>query len=393
MVTLRRRVTDVRRSFPASRFPLPASRAALALLFAVSAASAQPSSLPTKLSDSAFWKLVTDISEPGGFFRSDNFVSNEVTFQWVIPDLLRTTKPGGVYLGVGPDQNFTYIVALRPKMVFIFDIRRQNLLTHLMYKALIEQSTDRADFVSRLFSRARPSGLDTSSTPEAIFGAFATMPPDSIRFRRNITGIRDWLTKTHGFTLSDDDLSTIAMVYEAFVTYGPDITYNSNQRNAFGRGQMPSYAALQVATDSDRVHRSYLSTEARFRALKELETNNLVVPVVGDFAGPKAIRTVAQYLKDRKATVTAFYLSNVEQYLFNQGDDARNFFENVSTLPIDSSSTFIRSVFNFMTAYPRTPMVGPYLRGQQMLASMLEQVKLFKEGKLSSYLEVIQTSR
>jgi hypothetical protein len=338
------------RSVRTTRLPLgvrfPAVRAlilatSIALVAAAPRATAQ--SLPTKLSDSAFWKLVTDISEPGGMFRSDNFVSNEITFQWVIPDLLRTTKPGGVYLGVGPDQNFTYIVALKPKMAIIFDIRRQNMLTHLMYKALIEQSTDRADFVSRLFARPRPSGLDSTSSPELIFGAFATVPPDSARFRRTITGMRDWLTKTHGFALSEEDLNTIAYVYESFVSYGPDITYNSNQRNAFGRGSMPSYAALQVATDSDRVHRSYLSTEASFRTLKEIETNNLLVPVVGDFAGPKAIRTVGQYLKERKATVTAFYLSNVEQYLT---PDAlwNRFCANVSSMPLDASSTFIRSV-------------------------------------------------
>jgi hypothetical protein len=277
-------------------------------------------------------------------------------------------------------------------MAVIFDIRRQNMLTHLMYKALIEQSTDRADFVSRLFARPRPTGLDTTSTPEAIFGAYAMVPPDSARFRRTITGIRDWLTKTHKFTLSDEDLNVIAYVYEAFVTWGPDITYNSSQRNAFMRGQMPSYAALQVTTDSDRVHRSYMSTEAAFRSLKQLEVDNLLIPVVGDFAGPKAIRAVGQYLKDRKATVTAFYLSNVEQYLFNQGDDARNFFENVATLPIDSTSTFIRSVFN-MTPYGRAPLVGPYMRGQQMLASMRDQLKLFKDGKLTQYFDVIQTSR
>src|SRR5262249_5003573 len=127
-----------------------------ATAIAVFASPVVAQSLPTKLSDSAFWKLVTDFSEPGGYFRSDNFVSNETTYQWVIPELLRTTKPGGVYLGVGPDQNFTYIVALKPKVAFIFDIRRQNMLTHLMYKALIESSSDRADFLSRLFSRARP---------------------------------------------------------------------------------------------------------------------------------------------------------------------------------------------------------------------------------------------
>ncbi|MGH7615788.1 MAG: hypothetical protein ACREPM_01020 [Gemmatimonadaceae bacterium] len=363
------------------------------LLTVAVGASSLGAQLPAKLSDSAFWKLVTDISEPGGMFRSDNFVSNELTYQWVIPDLLRATKPGGVYLGVGPDQNFTYIVALKPKMAIIFDIRRQNMLTHLMYKALIEQSADRADFLSRLFARPRPAGLDSTSAPETMFAAFATVPPDSARFRRTITTMRDWLTKTHGFALSQEDLNTIAFVYEAFVSYGPNINYNSGQRNGFARGQMPSYAVLQVATDSDRVHRSYMATEANFRALKALESNNLLVPVVGDFAGSKAIRAVGQYLKDKNATVVAFYLSNVEQYLFNQGDDAKNFFENVASLPLDSSSTFIRSVFNFMTPYPRSMPIGPYMRGQQMLASMLEQVTLFKQGKLGSYLDVIQSSR
>jgi hypothetical protein len=371
--------------------------ASFALAFVSTALAAQTtaaSSIPTKLSDSAFWKLVTDFSEPGGYFRSDNFVSNETTFQWVIPELLRTTKPGGVYLGVGPDQNFTYIVALKPKIAFIFDIRRQNLLTHLMYKVLIESSSDRADFISRLFSRARPTGLDSASSPELIFAAYASVAADSVRFRKNVNAIRDALTKQHGFKLSDEDLNTIGYVYEAFVAAGPDITYNFNQgRGGFGRGSMPSYAALQVETDSAKMHRSYMATEANFRALKEMETNNLIVPLVGDFAGPKAIRTVAEYLKERKATVTAFYLSNVEQYLFQQGDDWRRFFTNVGTLPLDSSSTFIRSVFNGMGGYNRGPAFGSYMRNQQLLASMLDQFKAFSDGRLTQYYDVIQTSR
>jgi hypothetical protein len=382
-----------RRLRPAALRATVALATAAALLSPAASAAAQD--FPVKLSDSVFWKLVTDFSEANGFFRSDNFVSNETTFQWVIPDLLRTTKPGGVYLGVGPDQNFTYIVALKPKVAFIFDIRRQNMLTHLMYKAIIEASTDRADFASRLFSRPRPAGLDTASTAEALFLAYATVPPDSVAFRRNIAAIRDRLTKQHGFKLSDEDLGTIAYVYEAFVAAGPDITYNFAQRGGGfgggfgGRGRMPSYAELQVATDSDRVHRGYLATEANFRALKEMETNNLIVPMVGDFAGPKAIRSVATYLKEHHAIVTAFYLSNVEQYLFQQEDDWRKFYTNVGTLPLDSTSTFIRSVFNNMGYY--SP--GSSIRGQQLLASMLAQVKAFNEGKLISYSDVIQTSR
>jgi hypothetical protein len=374
-----------------SASPLTAQTPPAATAAAPSRATSQP--LPTKLSDSAFWKLVTDFSESNGFFRSDNFVSNENTFQWVIPELLRSTKSGGVYLGVGPDQNFTYLVALKPKIAFVFDIRRQNMLTHLMYKALIEQSSDRADFLSRLFSRARPAGLDTTSTDQALIGAYQSEPPDTIAYRKNLASIYDRLIKQHGFKLADEDTSTIAYVYRAFVLYGPDITYNSAQRGGgYGRSRMPSYGELQVESDSMKVHRSYLASEANFRALRELEVDNLVVPLVGDFAGGKAIRAVGSYLKDHGATVTAFYLSNVEQYLYQQDDDAKKFYANVGTLPLDSSSTFIRSVFNGM-GYNRSGGFNSYMRAQQMLASMLEQVSLFNAGKLGSYYDVIQTSR
>src|SRR4029078_3035308 len=104
-------------------------------------------------------------SEPGGYFRSaniTNLTSNELWFQYVIPDLLSRTKPGGVYLGVGPEQNYTYMAATRPKMAIIFDIRRGNLDIQLMYKAIFELASDRADFVSRLFSKTRPTGIPAS---------------------------------------------------------------------------------------------------------------------------------------------------------------------------------------------------------------------------------------
>ncbi len=365
----------------------------LATLAAPALGRALPAqSFPTRLSDSVFWKLVTDCSESGGYFQSDNFVSNETTFQWVIPELQRAARPGGVYLGVGPDQNFPYILALRPKVAFIFDIRRQNVLTHLMYKAVIEQSSDRADFVARLFARQRPAGLDTASSPDAILIAFQAVAPDTIAARRELASIVDRLMKTHRFDLSAEDTAAIAYVYRAFVSYGPDITYDSNQRlGRFGRGRMPSYAQLQLLSDSAGTKRGYLSTEAAFRTLKEYETNNLIVPIVGDFAGPKAIRAVGTYLRDNHATVSAFYLSNVEQYLFNQSDDWKKFFANVGTLPLDASSTFIRSSF---MGGPRTAQsTASLMRSQQLLASMVDQVRLFNEGKITFYGDVIATSR
>lgn len=363
----------------------------LSLAAGLRASAAAAQSIPTRLSDSVFWKLVTEFSEPGGYFQSDNFVSNETTFQWVIPELQRTTKPGGAYLGVGPDQNFPYIVALRPKIAFIFDIRRQNILTHLMYKALIEQSSDRADFVSRLFARARPPKLDSLSKPDSILIAYQGLIPDTVAARRQLASIIERLTKTHGFKLSDEDTATISYVYRSFVVYGPDITYDSNQRmGRFGRGRMPSYAQLQIVADSAGMQRGYLASEANFRALREYESNNLIVPVVGDFAGPRAIRSVGAYLKENNTPVTAFYLSNVEQYLFNQNDDWRKFFGNVGSLPLDSTSTFIRSSF---TGGPRGGSFGTFMRSQQLLASMADQLRLFAEGKIRFYGDVIATSR
>ena len=61
-------------------------------------------------------------------------------------------------MGVGPEQNFTYIVATKPSMAFIVDVRRGNLDLQLMYKALFELSADRAEFVSRLFSQEASGG-------------------------------------------------------------------------------------------------------------------------------------------------------------------------------------------------------------------------------------------
>src|SRR5262245_49168517 len=297
--------------------------------------------LPTQLSDEEFWKLSSESSEPDGTFRSDNLLSNESYFQFVIPQLSELVKPGSVYMGVGPEQNFTYIAALKPKMVFIVDIRRGNLDLQLMYKALFEMSKDRAEFVSRLFARKQPAGIGPNSTGEEIFSAIAGAPSTDEIYAENLKAITDHLTKKHGFALSQNDIGGIEWVYSNFRRFGTRINYGSSGRGGFGSGV--TYADLMTATDADGTSRSYLANEANFEILKTLETKNLIVPVVGNFAGPKAIRAVGKYVKANDASISAFYLSNVEQYLQQDGiwDD---FCRNVATLPLDDSSTFIRSV-------------------------------------------------
>jgi hypothetical protein len=394
------------------------SLAVILALCVASHASAQKG-VPARLADSTFWRLMNEYSEPWGTFRSENFVSNETSLQWVIPELTRRVAPGGVYLGVAPDQNFTLITAVRPSIAFIVDIRHQNAIQHLMYKALIETSNDRAEFLAKLFARAPLQGVDTASTATALFEALAKQPSDSARYRENLRAIINRLTEVHRFALSDSERVSLGCVYGAFFTQGPDLTYNfaSECRNpgpygyGYGGGggggpgsggmgrfgfRMPTYQGMLTETDSAAVNWSYLGSEARFRALKLMQERNLIVPLTGNFAGPRAIRAVGDWVRARGAKVTTFYVSNVEQYLFQQSDEAPRFYENVATLPIDSTSTFIRSFAGgrFMSADSLLTLrqQSPNGRSLQLVSSIEETLRAFRDGRLVSWMAVIGVS-
>jgi hypothetical protein len=178
---------------------------------------------------------------------------------------------------------------------------------------------------------------------------------DQAMYTKNLTAIQDLLLKKHKFGLTEDDQAGLAHVYTVFSFYGPELNYGSqyppNGRGIAG-GQGANFMTVMTATDPSGMERGFLASEENYQILRELEGKNLLIPIVGDFGGPKALRAVGQYLKDHGATVTAYYTSNVEQYLFNQNSGrggriinggATNFYENVSTLPLDAMSVFIRS--------------------------------------------------
>jgi hypothetical protein len=307
---------------------------------AVAAAFALPASLP----DADFWALVGEISEPGGYFRiADNFTSNEREVGQLFTMLRQRGVQGGVYIGVGPEQNFTYMASIRPTMAFIVDIRRQAVIQHLMFKAVFELAKDRADFISLLFSKPRPDGLDASTPIQRIWQAYGDVGTDPVLVAKNSARIVDHLTKTHKFVFTADESSQLDWVLQAFSNYGPAISTRGGSPG-FQRfiGTDGTFAGLTGwAVDGLGQPQSFLSTEENYRTVKTLEEKNLVVPVSGDFGGPKAIRAIGDYLRKRGGTVTAFYVSNVEQYLFQDGKE-RAFYDNVATLPMSDTSVFIR---------------------------------------------------
>ena len=375
--------------------------------FLISSTSLRAQSLPSELSDKEFWKIVTDFSEPNGYYRYENFVSNEDDYQSFLPELTRMFNPASIYVGVGPEQNFTYISALKPKLAFVVDIRRQNMLEHMIYKALFETSPNRVEFASKLFSRERPSEVGDKSSVDEIFDALSAQPVDSDGFKKNLQDIKDLLVKKHRFGLTDEDQADIEHVFTVFREYGPEINYNSGSaRGGFGRGarfggNMPNYVSLMTATDQQGEERSYLATEENYRTLRDMELKNLIVPLSGDFGGPKAIRSVGRYVKDHNAIIAAFYLSNVEQYLFqgngNQNGGWKNFYENCGLLPLDSTSTFIRSVGGMGRGMMGNGGYGVRgfggMRAPNVLSSMQDTLGAVKSGRVQSYYDILSMSK
>src|SRR5262245_23323094 len=232
---------------------------AAGLLIGFATAACHRSALPDALDDRAFWALSESLSEPPGSFPlSDNLVSNE-------PRLAENARwiqaRGGAYIGVGPEQNFTYIARLRPSTAFIIDIRRENRSLHLLYKALFEVSQSRADFVSRLFSRARPAGRMSSA--RELFAALAAQPASEELRRRTLALVRERLVGVHGFPLPQTDLDWIEQMLDAFYRNGPDIHF-WNARPSPPDAVKPSYRQLMTARDLSGQERSFLSDDAAF---------------------------------------------------------------------------------------------------------------------------------
>ena len=183
---------------------------------------------PDKLSDADFWKIVTDFSEPGGYFRiTDNFTSNEREVGAVFTMLRAANVQGGVYMGVGPEQNLTYIAAIRPAMAFIVDIRRQavDAASDVQGGLRAGEGPRRLHLAAVLASRGRPGSRRTTPI-QRIWDAFRIAPSDAEAWRRRPTrAIVDLLTKTHGFTFTEDELSTAqAPSIRRSSDFGPEIS-------------------------------------------------------------------------------------------------------------------------------------------------------------------------
>jgi hypothetical protein len=347
--------------------------AAFAALCALApACSRTPSPIP------GFRELVQELSEEGGYFDTDNLISNETAYVQVIPHL---TPSGGVYIGVGPEQNFHYIGRLRPKWAFILDVRRDNLIHHLLLNALLVESETPMAYLCRLFSR-RCTGERPEGGFEEMVAAVEGSEPDEDLFAKNLEAVFEHVEKNLDFPLDAKDRNVLEFTYRSFFDEQLGLRFKSH-----GRPPMPyhpTYRTLLLAQDLDGRPSHFLARTDDYDHVRRLAREGRLVPVVGDFAGPHALKAIGTFAREQGETVTAFYVSNVEFYLM-RGGLFPSYVENVRALPLSESSQFIRAYFSYGYPHPAALAGHRSTLVRQRIGRFLE---LFDRGAYEDYWDV-----
>ena len=333
--------------------------------------------------DTSFAGTVARLSEAPGYFDSDNLISNETAYLHAVSHLRSGRVTGGAYIGVGPDQNFSYIAAIRPSVAFMIDIRRDNLLMHLMFKALFERSGNRFEFLSRWTGRVVPPDarrLDRAPI-ETILAAVDSLPVDPTASET------DSLLATmrrYGVPLSLSDTSTIRRFHGEFIQNGLDLRFTSTGRSP--RLYYPTLRELILQRDLEGNQASYLASEEDWRFVKDLEARDRVIPVVGNLAGQTAFPAIGREVAARGERVSALYVSNVEMYIWRDGTFG-TFAASASRLPRDRRSVIIRSVFGGGFGQPH-PLNRPPHYSTQLVQSLDDFARRESQG-WSSYWELV----
>ena len=335
--------------------------------------------------DTPFSALVARLSEPGGYFDTDNLLSNERSYLHALRAMRRHEVSGGAYLGVGPDQNFSYIAHVRPQVAFILDIRRDNMLQHLMFRAMFEEANTRAEWLALLFGRAKPVPASLTGAPLESIIAWIDSTPSTPAAVAAIQRRLQARVARYGIPFDSVEERTIERIHGEFVAAGMDIKFTTHRRGP--RPYYPSYRDLLLERDLDGHQASFMATEELFNVVRQLQRRGLVVPVVGNFAGDHALAAIGDEIRRRGLKISAFYTSNVEQYLLRDASFDR-YATTVAKLPHDARTVMIRSYFSggFRPALPQT--VDGY-GSTQLVQPLASFVAEHARGAYASYTDVV----
>jgi hypothetical protein len=282
--------------------------------------------------DQALARVVADLSEPESGRPADNLVTNEDSFARVAGDLGRLAPRGSIYLGVGPDQNLTYMAHARPRLAFVLDFRRRNALLHLAHKALLALAPDRASYLTRLTAR-RPARLPDDPSANDLVAAFSRGEMDRIRLDSTIAEVAEYLRPLG--VVAATEWTELATIQAKLAGPGLDARF-------LALPMYPTFARLIRSRDRLGHPAHFLAREEWYRAVRDAQLGDRILPLVGDFAGPRALPAFGTWLRRRGFAVGVFYASDVEFFLLRSGRFS-DYVGHLSTLPWAEEAVLIRT--------------------------------------------------
>jgi hypothetical protein len=287
------------------------------------------------------------LSQPGDKFISDNVVSNETSLLQPAAELVAVH--GGAYIGVGPEQNYTYIALSRPEIAFILDLRRDNALLHLLYKTLFDMATSRVQFLCLLFGRPYDSKLEPepNAHADALLAAVDRVEQDRAWFDRQ-HGLLIERLRSYGLGLSSADIQRIDHMHELFFLKQLEIRFELH-KNSWRK--YPSLGSLLLLR-TPHGQGTFVDSNDAFQFVQNLHRRHRIVPLVGDVSERQPLGTIADELARRVLSLRAFYISNVEQYLLGR-PNFTGWLGNLRRLPHDEQSILLRCYLDQGRPHPR----------------------------------------
>ena len=284
----------------------PAPRRAAIVLCALSLLPWVLQGLEPAGAKTRFAAQIERLSEAEGAFDTDNLISNERSYLDVIPALMSAGVSGGAYIGVGPDQNFSYIARIRPAIAYIIDVRRDNLLLHLLFKALFANARSRVEYASLLTGRVVPSPARRVDRRQrrTTSPRISIRPSETAAQRDSCASawsgrLRASACRFHGPTSIRSRASTVNSSTPACrsASGAMDVSRVSTIRRCGSFCWRPMPTDGPGATWRPRTRSSSCGT---------LEARDAIVPIVGNVSGPHAMRAIASAIATRGERVSAF---------------------------------------------------------------------------------------
>ena len=282
--------------------------------------------------DQTLAQVVAALSEPETGPPADNLLSNEDSVFRVTDQVSRLAPRGGVYLGVGPDQNFSLIAPGQPSLAFILDFRRRNTWLHLVHKALMMLAGSRVDYLSRLLARS-PRGLPADPTADDLIAAFTAAPFDRDRLAVEVAAVAATLRPLG--LIAGGDWPALATIQARLA--GPGLS-----GRFLALPMYPTFGSQIAARDRLGQPAHFLARESTYQTVRTMHLGDRIIPLVGNFAGPTSLPRLADWLRDRHLAVATLYLADVEFFLVRAGQYP-TFAAHLARLPWAAGAILIRT--------------------------------------------------